>query len=214
MSELHKLRGCDNALIGRRISKELLELIFKKYVAIYKHGLMSDRQLDRRQIRKEYYNDFDVCLREFYSHSNITQLGNDVLQVATAPQHQSASDVGDPTSAAANIASSHGSNTGKRKKHHRHKQHKQQLPQQPPLRERSQPPRKTVASRELLCRKDDYHRRLSWNEAPKKSQRQHLFKIYTFRDDETPQVVYSKAKEDCDKDDDDYADDVRAPVHE
>lgn len=118
----------------------------------------------RHEIRTEYYNDFDVCLKEYYSrsHSNLTKCENDDTQEIVLTSSKT----------------THKHRTGK--KHHAGEKR----------------------GRELLG-KEDYKRRLSWNEVPKRSTQKHLFKIYTFRD-ETPQVAasYSKAKEDCDNDDD------------
>lgn len=235
LRHLHRFSSLKNVLICEDINKDLLELIFKKYVRIYKKSLMSKEQVDRKEIRTEYYNDFDVCLREFNTHHHRSPSCNakpllqqhrgddddydtdDANSIKLQQQQQScgcsSKIVTECVDSEARAPASASTATKRKKKAstHMQKQQSQQHERQHVGSEREgggggnfEKRKMTVTAatiqRELLT-KEDYHRRLSWNEAPKRSQRQHLFKIYTVQGDNTPQVTatYSKAKEDCDK---------------
>lgn len=92
-----------------KIDEQLLKFLFAKYVEIYKKEYLMSRYLnevgvsssasstpltktttttqtaDRRkcEIRTEYYNDFDVCLKEYYSrsHTNLSSRCDDELKI-------------------------------------------------------------------------------------------------------------------------------------
>lgn len=171
-----------NKIDSNKISSDLLSFLFHKYVQIYKKSLMSANPQLRREIRTEYYNDFDVCLREYYSrsHSNLSDLNRD---------DNDGDDEGERVSF-----------KGRKRKTDKVKVKSQShLPQQQSRPQQQQQQQQSHQQHHHGKNYQDYRRRLSWNEIPKRRESHHLFKIYTF-EDEVPQVAafYSKAKEDCD----------------
>lgn len=107
-AKVHKHSHHKNVGGHHKIDEQLLKFLFAKYVEIYKKEYLMSRYLNevgvssssphntqnainvdsksgkkRCEIRTEYYNDFDVCLKEYYSrsHSNLSSRCDDDLKI-------------------------------------------------------------------------------------------------------------------------------------
>lgn len=106
----HHKNHVGSSTTHHKVDEQLLKFLFAKYVEIYKKEyLMSrylnevgvsssssplgaattttttqnvDRSVKKCEIRTEYYNDFDVCLKEYYSrsHTNLSSRCDDELR--------------------------------------------------------------------------------------------------------------------------------------